>query len=182
MLINFDEFFLLSCLDLRPSRASDDIFLERVFGSSREDLLQLNLPGNMLELMLRQQYRLQQEAYRQRWPDARIWIVQAMGLPVGKIMLAQHEQSVHIVDMAFLPEERGKGRGRALLTILQVAVAQHQSVLSLAVDKYNWRARKLYDAMGFVMSASTATHDFMQWQSATNMAGVIGEANISDDV
>lgn len=164
MPINFDDVFLHSNMDLRPSQTSDGAFLERIFCSSREDLLQLNLPGNMLELMLRQQYQLQQQAYSQQWPDARIWIIQAMGLSVGKIMLAQHQQAVHIVDMAFLPEERSKGRGRALLKILQIAVAQHQLALSLAVDNRNWRARKLYEGLGFVVSGSTATHDYMRWQ------------------
>lgn len=165
MPINFNDIFSQSNLALRPSQANDEAFLERVFRSAREDLLQLNLPGNMLELMLRQQYQLQQQAYSRQWPDACSWIIQAMGLPVGKIMLAQHQQAVHIVDIAFLPEERSKGRGSVLLKELQLVVAQHQLCLSLAVDNRNWRARKLYESLGFVTSGSTATHDFMQWRA-----------------
>jgi len=168
MPIDFDEIFSQSSLDLRPSQASDNDFLEQVFRHSREDLLQLNLPVNMLELMLRQQYQLQQHAYSQQWPDARVWIIRAMGLPVGKIMLAQHQQALHIVDIAFSPEERNKGRGRRLLKELQLAAAQHQLMLSLAVDNRNWRARKLYEELGFVISGSTATHDFMQWRAGSD--------------
>lgn len=166
MTINIDEVFAQSNAPVRQSRAEDAGFLERVFRSTRDDLLQLPLPASMLEPMLRQQYQLQQQAYRQQWPEARCWVVESMCLPVGKIHLAHKPEGVHLVDLAFLPEARGRGMGSGLLKILQTGAARHQLAISLSVDNRNGLARKLYQRLGFVVMDSSATHEFMRWSAS----------------
>jgi ribosomal protein S18 acetylase RimI-like enzyme len=166
MATDFDKVFAQAGLDVRLSQADDNVFLEQVFRSTREDLLQLNLPPSMLDMLLSQQYRAQQQSYQQQWPGARVWVIRALGVAVGKIMLAESAQAIRIIDIAFMPGERGKGRGRALLKLLQTAAAEHHLVLTLAVDNRNWRARKLYELLEFVVTEATDTHEYMKWPAS----------------
>lgn len=169
MTITINDIFSQSNLDVRLANDNDEAFLESVFFSTREDLLQLNLPATMLELLLRQQYKLQQQSYSQRWPGVQYHIVYAMGLPVGKFMLAHAEKTLHLVDIALLPQARGKGMGSALIKAIQMAARQHCLAIKLAVENQNWRARKLYEALGFSIENASATHEFMRWNGASDV-------------
>lgn len=55
------------------------------------------------------------------------------------------------LSLAVAPDQRGAGAGRALLTaLLDHARAAGLPALSLSVSRANPRARRLYDALGFV--------------------------------
>jgi ribosomal protein S18 acetylase RimI-like enzyme len=158
-------------LKLRPPQTADAVFMEDLFRSTRDDLHALPMSRQQVELLLAQQYRLQQASYARQWPDARNMIVERSGKAIGKIMLDESESAVHIIDFVLEPGMRGRGYGRAILQALQ-AVAGERSI-TLSVDRQNLPAKRLYLGLGFRVDAVSATHESMFWNADTGVAQIL---------
>lgn len=151
-------------LDIRKASVQDHDFGYQLFVSTREDFFQLGLPSDFLEKMLKQQYGLQQKAYVQQWPDSISWIISVLGLAVGKITLAQQDNRLHIVDIAFLKSHRRAGLGSQLLKFIQYRARESHLRITLMVDKHNTKAQAFYHRLGFLRLSETDTHFFMSWE------------------
>lgn len=154
-------------LELRPARAEDRFFLEWLFRSTREFLYSLPLPPQSLEMLLDQQYRLQQASYKEQWPDAATLVIQLSGKAIGKIMLDENQTALHIVDFAIKPDMRGRGYGTAIVQALQADAAKRGLSMQLSVDRQNLPAKKLYLGLGFQVNGISETHESMRWLPLT---------------
>jgi len=92
----------------------------------------------------------------QAWPTARVFLAFAEDSPVGAAVCfmgfstfsARPLLNVH--DLAVLPEWRGRGVGRALLTAAEKRAGREGCCkLTLEVQDDNLRARGLYESVGF---------------------------------
>lgn len=148
-------------LTLRLSAAADADFMEQLFRSSREHFYSMPMPRQQIDLLLAQQYRLQQASYARQWPDARTLIIERAGKGIGKIVLDESATSVRIVDFVLEAAMRGRGYGTAILKALQAAAGERR--IGLSVDRQNPAAKKLYLGLGFRVNAVSDTHEAMVW-------------------
>jgi RimJ/RimL family protein N-acetyltransferase len=148
-------------LTLRPATAADAVFMEELFRSTREHFHSMPMPRQQIDLLLAQQYRLQQASYAGQWPHARSMLIERFGKAIGKIVLDESAAGVHIVDFVLEPGIRGRGYGTAILKALQAAAGARR--IALSVDRQNLGARKLYCSLGFRVEAASETHEAMAW-------------------
>lgn len=156
---------LSGTLTCRLAKREDDVFLEQLFRYTREDLYQLPMPAEFIDQLVAQQYQLQQSAYRQQSPDAKVYVIESMQVGVGKIMLQFAESSIQVVDFSLLPSARRRGFGTLVLQSIQSVAQRQNSSIKLSVDRMNLQAKKLYLTLGFVISSANETHEVMVWRA-----------------
>jgi GNAT superfamily N-acetyltransferase len=136
-------------LSLRPALASDRSFLSALYASTRaEELSQTGWPEARQRDFLEQQFAAQHDHYQRHYAGADFLIVEREGRPIGRLYLARWAREHRIVDIALLPEARGRGFGTALLEdLIDVATALGRPV-SIHVERMN-PALSLYRHLGF---------------------------------
>lgn len=132
---------------LRPAEAADAAFLRSLYASTRTDELSLLDPAQR-ETFLELQWRARQQDYRARYPDADDQIVAVGGVAAGRLLVARRGGELLIVDIALLPEFRGRGIGSRLLRRLLDEAAARGMVVRLHVALSN-PALRLYRRLGF---------------------------------
>ncbi|MDF3123445.1 GNAT family N-acetyltransferase [Rheinheimera sp. 1928-s] len=150
-------------LSTRIATAEDELFFEQLFCSTREFFYELQLPPEITESLLKQQYRLQQSSYKAEAPNAVTYWLGLSEQPVGKVMLNSTASEILIMDLAFIKTMRSKGYGSAVLDAIKQKAAATGVRVRLSVDKNNVRAKKLYLQHGFVITGSSESHEFMFW-------------------
>ncbi len=150
-------------LHIRPATPADAPFLESLFRTTRDDLQLLADDPDLLELLLRQQYRAQQLGHGQQFPNAHHFIIEKQQEAVGKVLVDFGHNAVHLVDLALLPSARGLGFGKGVLRALQAAAQRCALPMTLVVAHNNPLAQQLYLSLGFRLDASSATHDQLIW-------------------
>ncbi|GAB1146535.1 GNAT family N-acetyltransferase [Shewanella algae] len=155
------EFTPQSQLSASMATAADTAFIQKVFNSCHSYFLHLGLPEEMAQVLLLQQFQLQQAWFQNHYPNAITQILRVQEQAAGILTLNTGTEALHILDMAFLPEYRGQGLGSELLNAIQ-SLAQLKAV-SLMVARDNPQAKKLYLNKGFVTQNVTETHEWMRW-------------------
>lgn len=145
---------------LTPAAESDLPFLRQLFATSRPEAALL--PDPLVDL----QFRAQRLAYREQFPHADERIVWADGRPCGRLLVDRSPQRIHLVDVALLPDQRGKGIGTRLLQALQQEAQAAVLPLRLQVFQDN-PARRLYARLGFSEIDSRRPYLTMEWRPAT---------------
>lgn len=165
-----NEILLPDDLSIRIARSDDQLFAASVFRSTREHFFLLQppfstMPKTQLDLLLTQQFILQQASYKTRFPNAMTYIIEKNLAPIGKIILNTMDGVFHIIDFAFMREVQGVGYGTSVLRAIQAAAAQRYGSVMLSVDQQNLRAKNWYLHSGFSVIESSATHDTMIWRA-----------------
>jgi ribosomal protein S18 acetylase RimI-like enzyme len=134
---------------LRPARAEDRDFLLRVYASTREEELRgVDWSDEEKAAFVAMQFEAQDSYYREHYDPATFDVIEADGEPAGRFYVARWEDEIRIVDIALLPEHRGRGIGTALLRALLDEAAEAGKRLSIHVELNN-PARRLYERLGF---------------------------------
>jgi ribosomal protein S18 acetylase RimI-like enzyme len=84
------------------------------------------------------------------------------GVPAGRLYVDRRPGDLRIVDVALLPEFRGRGIGEALIRDLQRAAAAEGRIVSIHVELTNPAAR-LYERLGFVLAEDLGVYRRMEW-------------------
>lgn len=133
----------------RPETEDDLPFIAALYASTREDeLAPLGWPDRTRAAFLDQQHRAQHRHYRNVYPRAEWLIIEDGGVPVGRLYIEARGDSLHLIDIALVPERRGAGLGGAILTDLIDHAEALRKPVSLQVEAFN-PARRLYDRLGF---------------------------------
>ncbi len=160
-----------SDLTLRQETLQDKAFLERLYRSTRDDLLQLGLPGAMLDNMMAMQFHAQQSGYRKQYPDAAYDIVEKDGEAIGRQITHRGIDAIRLVYIALLPHERNCGHGRRLIRALQAEAAGANITLRLSVSAQNMQAQHLYASSGFQIENYDGVYLEMSWCAGSNLSG-----------
>lgn len=153
---------LPSGISLRPAGSSDRDFLLRVYASTREEELRLvDWSADQKAAFVRMQFEAQDAHYREHYQPATFDVVEVDGEPVGRLYVARGEDEIRIVDVALLPEHRGRGIGTALLRARLGEAATAGKRLTIHVEKHN-PARRLYERLGFRESADDGVYVLME--------------------
>lgn len=160
----------LGTLRLRPEDETDLHFRFRLFCQSRPPELGL-LSADMLEPLLRMQFNAQASSYRAQFPHAHFDIVELAETAIGWIIVDRSRGSIHLVDLAIVPEQRNRGFGTALLRALITEAAQHNMPARLTVAANNYAAIRLYGRLGFVVTDAGPIYVGMTWTHLNPLLG-----------
>jgi ribosomal protein S18 acetylase RimI-like enzyme len=138
---------------LRPATAADEPFFARVYAATREEeLAHLPFSAEQKAAFVAQQFAAQSAHYARHYGDAAFDVVLVDGAPAGRLIVHRGGGGIVIVDIALLPEFRGRGiGGRLLATVLAEADAAGATV-TIHVERHN-RALRLYERLGFAVVA-----------------------------
>lgn len=150
-------------LAFRPLAESDLPFLARLYASTRaEELATAPLTDAQKALFLDSQFQLQHAHYQKYYPEADWLVTMRAGEDIGRLYIERWSDQHRIIDIAFLPEHRGKGFGAALMRDLMDEAAGCGKSVSIHVEKYN-PAMRLYRRLGFVTEEDKGVYDLMRW-------------------
>lgn len=150
---------------LRPAQPDDEPFLSELYSSTRnEEVSAFGWNAAQKEMFLKLQFTAQRQHYQMAYPDAEDRIILLEDRPAGRILVSRAEQEILLVDIALLPEHRGRGIGAALIRELTYEVAAKGAPVRLHVEKHN-RAARLYDRLGFTVIGDTGVYYEMEKRS-----------------
>jgi GNAT superfamily N-acetyltransferase len=134
---------------LRPETEADRPFVRRLYATTREDeLAAVPWTPEQKAAFLDMQFEAQRVHYRERIAGTRFAIVEVDGQPAGRLYVAESPGTILVVDIALLPEHRGRGIGTGLLQpILAHGRATGRPVM-VHVEVFN-PAIRLYERLGF---------------------------------
>jgi ribosomal protein S18 acetylase RimI-like enzyme len=152
---------------LRAAGLDDTEFLFRVYASTRVDELAVTgWSAAQQQAFLRSQFAAQDYHYRTYFPATRFDIVQVEGCEIGRLYVERNAVQLHVLDIALLPEHRGRGIGSALMRALMDEAAATARKVVLHVERHN-PAFALYQRLGFVEIADQGLYIEMHWQAAS---------------
>ncbi len=151
-------------ITLRPITLRDEGFLYRVYASTREEeLAQVAWDASRKEAFLRMQFACQHKYYMEVSASASFMIIESGGRPIGRLYCERREDELHLIDLALLPEYRGRGIGTSLLkTMLAQAGADHLP-MRVYVERFN-KAQNLYRRLGFAVVGDSDVYLLMEWK------------------
>jgi ribosomal protein S18 acetylase RimI-like enzyme len=155
---------------LRPALPEDEPFLYELYASTRAaELAVLDWSSAQREAFLSLQFRAQQAHYAE-FPNANPQIIVEVDRAIGRLLVSRLPDEIRLVDVALLPEWRGRGIGSALLQQLLDEAARANKPVRLHVEKSN-PARRLYRRLGFTPLAEVGLYYLMEWQPGRKTIG-----------
>ncbi len=152
-------------ISLRPARDGDEPFLKRVHEAARHwefaSLLQTGQEDLYYKIMA-QQYDSQHRFYFANYGAAHYGVIQWTGQPVGRLYVDYRDAEVRVLEIAILPEYRGRGIGRIVMTGLCLEAAMRKKPVRLHVH-YLSRAQRFYQQLGFREIALEGPDRLMEW-------------------
>ena len=156
---------------LRPCGQADAAFERDLFASTRiDELAELGARGIDATAFIELQLRAQQAAYRARFADATVDVIEVDGGAAGRLVLADGDSELRIVDIALLPRWRNRGVGGAVLSALIRRAGERGQALVLTVAASN-PARRLYERLGFESVGDDGVHVFMRRRAGAATGG-----------
>jgi ribosomal protein S18 acetylase RimI-like enzyme len=151
-------------ISLRPAGPGDAEVLYRIYASTREEELAV-VPWDAAtkEEFLRMQFAAQDTDYHARYPDASYDLITAGDQVLGRLYVHRGETAWHVLDIALLPEHRGKGIGARLMTEVLAEAGAAGKPVQIHVERFN-PARHLYDRLGFRQIEDQGVYLLLEWQ------------------
>lgn len=156
-----------SVLRLRDIEHGDDGFLCQVYASTRaEELAVTGWSSEQKHVFLAQQFSAQHQHYQTHYTRAQFSIVLAGDVPAGRLYVARWPREIRIVDIALLPEFRGRGLGTRLLDAILAEGAESGKPVTIHVERFN-PALRLYERLGFRETEDKGVYLLLTWTSDT---------------
>jgi ribosomal protein S18 acetylase RimI-like enzyme len=149
---------------LRPAGPEDAEVLYQIYASTREEeLAPVPWDAATKEAFLRMQFMAQDTDYHARFPHASYDLIMGGTEVLGRLYLDRSKTKWHLLDIALLPEHRGKGIGSRLLTALLAEAGAAAKALEIYVERFN-PAQHLYDRLGFHQIADQGVYLLLEWR------------------
>jgi GNAT superfamily N-acetyltransferase len=150
-------------LTFRPIADADLPFLARLYASTRmEELAVTGWSDAQKIAFLQSQFDAQHRHYQTHYTGSDFFVIEQAGQAIGRLYLARWTSEHRIVDIALLPEHRGRGLGSGLLADLLDEAAAAGKAVTIHVEKFN-PAMSLYRRLGFVAAGEEGAYDLMRW-------------------
>lgn len=138
---------------LRPAEPGDADVLFRIYASTRsEELAVVPWDAATKEAFLRMQFAAQDSYYRATYPSASYDLICHDEAVLGRLYVVRGEKAWLVIDLALLPEHRGKGVGTRLLNEVLAQAGAAGKPVQMHVERSN-PSRRLYDRLGFCQIA-----------------------------
>ena len=149
-------------ITLRPVQESDDEFLLKVYGSTREqELAQVPWTAEQKQQFVRMQWEAQKNHYAAQHPTASHEIICIEGIAAGRLYLDRSGEKFHILDITILPEHRNRGAGSFLLNQIMAEAKEAGKPVSIYVETFNPSLR-LFQRLGFTPIQQEGFHLLLQ--------------------
>jgi ribosomal protein S18 acetylase RimI-like enzyme len=157
-------------MSLRPSRAEDEPFIRQLRGQIDSERLFMNYwHGEQVEKVKTQLLDLQysarhahQNAIKAR-AETKENIIEMDSSPAGLFVVSGGRSELRLVEISLLPEWRGKGIGKIIITSTMQECTRTGRRLLLCVEKTNVAAIGLYHSLGFYNIEDSMAHYVMEW-------------------
>jgi len=148
---------------LRPAGSGDAELLYRIYASTREDELAV-VPWEpaQKEAFLRMQFAAQDRYYHATFPAASYDLIVSGEEVLGRLYVDRGEAAWLVLDIALLPEHRGRGIGARLLTDVLAEAGAAAKPVQIHVERFN-PAQRLYDRLGFRQVADEGVYLRLEW-------------------
>jgi len=154
-----------STLELVGESDSDRAFLARLYASTRkEELAPLPWAEEQKLAFLRAQFEAQDQHYREHYADTVRRLIRIDGANAGRLYIQNRSHELRIVDIALLPEYRGRGVGGRLVEQVLYEAAQAGKAVRIHVEKNN-PAYGLYRRLGFRLLEDKGVYDLLEWRA-----------------
>ena len=152
-----------SQLALRPISNQDRGFLYRLYACTREDEMALvNWSNSEKQNFLMMQFQAQSRFYADEFPNASFDVIELDGQPVGRLYADVRDGEIRVIDIAILPEFRGRGIGSHYLQQVIQKAAEKNLNVGIHVERNN-PAMNLYQRLGFDKREDKGVYWFMVW-------------------
>ena len=147
----------------RPVRWPEDApFLERLYASTRADELAITGWSDAQKAeFCRGQFNAQHAHYQKHYPDAAFDVIEQDGASAGRLTVDRREKEIGVVDLALLPDFRGRGIGTRLLRELASEADAAGKPLTMHVERFN-PAQRLYARLGFELAEDKGIYLFLR--------------------
>jgi ribosomal protein S18 acetylase RimI-like enzyme len=153
-------------ISLRPARDGDEPFLKRVHDAARHwefaSLLETG-QADLYHQVMAQQYDAQHRFYFANYDTAHYGIIQWTGQPIGRLYVDYRDDEVRVLEIAILPEYRGRGIGRIVMMGICLEAAMRRKPVRLYVH-YLSRAQRFYRQLGFREISLEGPDRLMEWR------------------
>ena len=150
-------------ITLRAVQESDNEFLLKVYGSTREqELAQVPWTAEQKQQFVRMQWEAQKNHYAAQHPHATHEIICLEGTDAGRLYLDRSGEKFHILDITLLPEYRNRGDGSFLLGQIMAEAKEAGKPVSIYVETINPSLR-LFERLGFTPIQQEGFHLLLQW-------------------
>lgn len=142
----------------RQAARSDEPFLRDLYACVRwPELVDVPWSATEKRAFCDMQFTLQDRYYRDQFPQAEWLIVLECGVSVGRIYIARASDEIRILDIALVPEARGRGLGTRLVRDVLDEADRTRRRVSLFTEPDN-PARRLYTRLGFIAREPSGMH------------------------
>jgi ribosomal protein S18 acetylase RimI-like enzyme len=152
-------------LGLREFVDDDIDFLKKVYFSVRED--EMKQVGHWTDEMklsfLTHQFNAQHTHYQQNYTEAKYWVIEQEKEGIGRLYYDESGERISIIDIALLPECRGKGLGEGILKAIFERAKAIEKNIEIHVESFN-PAMRLYFRLGFnKISETNGVYHLLEW-------------------
>ena len=155
-------------LRLKPIEDADQAFLIAVYGATRhEEIARTGWDAATAARFVRMQFDAQHAHYRQHHPKGDFDLVLHEEQAVGRLYVSRSSERLHVVEIAFMPEQRGRGFGSALFGQLMQEAERDGKSVTIHVEMNN-PALAWYQRLGFRELSTGGFHRLMEWRPAPN--------------
>ena len=149
---------------LRPVNEGDRPHLLAVYTSTRlEELAATDWNEEQRAEFCRMQFEAQDAHYLAHYPAAERSVILVGGRSAGRLYVDRWTNEIRIMEIALLPEFRGRGIGTEILTNLQSESRGSGKFLSIHVERFN-PALSLYARLGFTLAEDKGVYLLLHWQ------------------
>jgi GNAT superfamily N-acetyltransferase len=149
-------------VELRLAGTADEEFLCAVYASTRaEELAVTGWSDEQKVAFLRSQFDAQHRYYRENYRGAEFWVIRVAERDAGRLYVGRFGEELRIIDLALLPEFRGRGVATSLLGSLIREAAGLGLPLRIHVERFN-PALRLYERLGFRLVADRGVYLFLE--------------------
>ena|SRR5687768_8378190 len=150
---------------LRDSDASDAEFLVELYRESRMDeLTAMGLSHQQIVPFIAMQYNARRQAYAAKYPEARDSIILMDGEKVGRLLAAELDDEIRLIDIAVTAGFQGRGIGSIIVKRLLESAANVQKPVRLQVALLN-PAKRLYERLGFATVDEEGGYFLMEFKA-----------------
>jgi GNAT superfamily N-acetyltransferase len=151
-------------LTFRPIREEDRGFLRRLYATTREQEMAV-VPWSDAEKaeFLSLQFEAQHKFYRETFTEAEFSLILVSGEPAGRLYVDRRAEEIRLIDIALLPEHRGRGLGGRLMRGLLAEAEVAGKPVTIHVERFN-PALRLYERLGFRPVEDQGVYYLMEWR------------------
>lgn len=161
-------------LSIRPCRDSiaEKMFIKKLIKDNRDDIRAADGDPDYLESVVDMQEKAMQSGYGETFGNAAHFIIEKVGVSIGRLLVESGGAEVRIVDLQFIPEAHDKGYGPTVIGAMQQAAAMQRVPLAITVLHNRPHLKQWLALKGFVVEETELSADRMVWHPGADAMGV----------